>query len=99
MFYGVDLPGMDRRTASYVDKILKGRKPADLPVEQPPRFDFVITMNTAKSLGIKIPGSIPIQATKLIECGGEGPGFGELDLPRRPCIVVQRVRRLAVQRW
>ncbi len=67
MFYGVDLPDMYRRTASYVDKILKGRKPADLPVEQPTKFDLVINMNTVKALGIKIPGTILIQATRLIE--------------------------------
>ena len=65
--YGVDLSALFRRAATYVDKILKGAKPADLPVEQPTKFDLVVNMNTAKSLGIKIPQSILLQATRLIE--------------------------------
>src|SRR3989304_9957509 len=66
MSYGTNFPDQYRCAATYVDKILKGAKPADLPVEQPTRFDLAINMKTAKALGIKIPNSILVQATKGI---------------------------------
>jgi putative ABC transport system substrate-binding protein len=67
MSYGANSLESYRRSASLVDKILKGAKAADLPVEQPTKFDLVVNMKTAKALGIKIPNSILVQATKLIE--------------------------------
>ena len=67
MSYGPNFTDLFRRTATYVDKILKGTKPADLPVEQPTRFELVINLKTAKALGLTIPQSILIRADQIIQ--------------------------------
>ena len=67
MSYGPSLLEIFRRTAYYVDRIFKGAKPGDLPVEQPTKFELFINGKTAKALGLKIPNSILVQATKVIE--------------------------------
>jgi putative ABC transport system substrate-binding protein len=67
MYYGADLSDMVRRVATYVDRILKGAKPADLPVEEPTRYAFGINLKTAKSIGIDIPSSMYVRVDEVIE--------------------------------
>lgn len=67
MSYGPNFPDLFRRAGDYVDKILRGAKPADIPVEQPIKFDLILNLKTAKALGLTVPEAFMMRANEVIE--------------------------------
>jgi len=66
LYYGTNTPNLFRRAATYVDKILKGRTPAELPMEQPMKFEFIVNLKAAKQIGLTIPPNVLVRADKVI---------------------------------
>jgi len=66
MYYGTNTPDLFRRAATYVDKILKGRTPSDLPVEQPKKFEFIVNLKAAKQIGLTVPPNVLVRADRVI---------------------------------
>ena len=66
IYYGSDVGDNNRRIAVYIDKLLKGAKPADLPVEQPMKFEFIVNLKTAKQIGLTIPPNVLVRADRVI---------------------------------
>jgi putative ABC transport system substrate-binding protein len=79
--YGVNYPEMYRRAATFADKIFKGARPADLPVEEPTTFELVINRRTARALGLTIPPSLLLRASRLVDGPSLGPGSRDPQTP------------------
>jgi hypothetical protein len=90
LVYGPDLKDLFRRAATFVDRILKGARPGDLPIEQPTKFDFVINLRTAHALGLTIPASVLQQATEFIQEKPPLRGAGGAEVSRQSVVGAAR---------